>query len=651
MGRYLSRDSRARRGLWIVAVSLILVSALLIGLLQTRGVAAAILERTDSQALLGLAAQYHRDDEVRRAAVRWGLQDSRLLARIGAADPSAGVRREAIARLGDSALTGVAMSSQYPDARLAAVNRLSDQDVLAAIARTDSHRGVASGALEQLVNQSLLMQVAMAARLQSVRLAAVGRLEPALVADFARNASVRDLGLAAVWSLGSRTLLADVALTARRADVRQAARWALEEQEHFGGSPARGAHGEAEAALEASRCNDSDEPERLWRTGRARRYVPAIVTRDECPVLDRPNGSAWRRLRQGDGILVAVSGRAVPTGDYRKDPTRETDGRRSNPGEWVYARLPEGDVGWLRREHCAVVPYHWRLPDAHSYDLTFHRPSGRRVFLMCRPTDSPGARSVGVGRAAGTVDLVIAIEHADGSGAWDWWARVGVWQTGRRGWLRLDDIHLSFVQLLLHAIISSDSGGASGDRANGPWSSTSLRTLVGSHDAERTTYPIRWNPEASDIVWGHAGASLALLAADLSDRGSQLAAWAEVTRRPVQQLSFEGSVSIAARWRRANWLLEAKRIDEALPDLRFVARHGCDFPSSARLPPIDRMALEALRAIHVVQHGDPAAWEQELVELTRAGPAGRRLYREFRNQEIRERILDESDAQQTRTAE
>jgi hypothetical protein len=237
---------------------------------------------------------------------------------------------------------------------------------------------------------------------------------------------------------------------------------------------------------------------------------------------------------------------------------------------------------------------------------------------------------------------VIAIEHADGSGAWDWWARAGVWQTGRRGWLRLDDIHLSFVQLLLHAIISSDSGGASGDRANGNWSSTFLRTLVGRHDAERTTYPIRWNPEASDIVWGHAGASLALLAADLSDRGSQLAAWAEVARRPVQQLSFEGSVSIAARWRRANRLLEAKRVDDALPDLRFVAWHGCDFPSSAYLPPIDRMALERLREIHVEQRGDLAAWEQELVELTRAGPAGRRLYRELRNQEIRARILDES---------
>src|SRR5262245_61773952 len=131
----------------------------------------------------------------------------------------------AVRRISDEALLAhVATSARVPDVALAAVGALTDANQLAEVARAMLVRfEIAKAAVDKLTDQSVLALVAAGSSYASndVRLAAVQRLhDQRLLADVAKNAEsksaiVEPVRLAAVAKLTEQNLLGEVILSSR----------------------------------------------------------------------------------------------------------------------------------------------------------------------------------------------------------------------------------------------------------------------------------------------------------------------------------------------------------------------------------------------------------------------------------------------------
>jgi len=190
---------------------------------------------TDQALLASLAVQ---DSEVRvRAAATRKLTDSKLLLQIVTTDPSPEVRVNAAENpnlTDQAALATVAVSDKADPAgyvRRMALKRLTDQALIASVARDSSYQLLRIDAVEKLSDQSLLEQIAQNVSIVlEVRLRAVMKLsDQTLVARFAtdEDSGVR---LAAVEPLADQALLAKLARTDSSSSVRLKAAAKLTDQ-------------------------------------------------------------------------------------------------------------------------------------------------------------------------------------------------------------------------------------------------------------------------------------------------------------------------------------------------------------------------------------------------------------------------------------
>jgi hypothetical protein len=129
---------------------------------------------------------------VRTVAV-WNLTDQTLLAHVAKTDSDPAVRRAAVGRLTDQAvLAAIATSAGHSDVRQGAVEKLTDQAQLAEIAKTDGDCAVRTVAVWELTDQALLSQIAKTDGDPGVRRAAGDRLEE-LARDKDRNGNLGEV--------------------------------------------------------------------------------------------------------------------------------------------------------------------------------------------------------------------------------------------------------------------------------------------------------------------------------------------------------------------------------------------------------------------------------------------------------------------------
>jgi hypothetical protein len=150
------------------------------------------------------------------------LTDQALLAQIARMVGPWEVRQAALYRLTDQALlTQVARTDENPRARSIAVRKLTDQALLANLAKTDKEPRVRAAAVGKLADNALLAEIAKAEQDSSVRSIAVAKLtDQALLADLAKTDRDSDVRSIAVRKLTDQTLLADLAKTAEDLNVR-----------------------------------------------------------------------------------------------------------------------------------------------------------------------------------------------------------------------------------------------------------------------------------------------------------------------------------------------------------------------------------------------------------------------------------------------
>jgi hypothetical protein len=196
------------------------------------GIRLEAVRRIKSQALLADLAinSYQRD--VRLEAAR-KVTDQPLLSKIARSAPSGIVQISGegssyfvgdpagavISRLDDQKILGeIALDKKrHESVRRRAIERMTDQPLLAELARSDSDAGVRRGATERLADQTVLAEIAMNDESRYVRLEAAKRLSDRSLANrvFAEIAMGRSSGectirLEAVRMLDDQALLADV---------------------------------------------------------------------------------------------------------------------------------------------------------------------------------------------------------------------------------------------------------------------------------------------------------------------------------------------------------------------------------------------------------------------------------------------------------
>jgi hypothetical protein len=151
----------------------------------------------------------HSDPEVRRAAVK-EISDQALLADIAKKDKNPNVREEVIKTLTDQAvLAQIAKNDKIFYARYAAVNNpnLVDQIVLAEVAKTDEHETVRLYAVNKITDQAMLAEIAKSNKAWNVRAAAVKKIIDQLVlAEIAQTNIDSDIRKIAVEMLCDKNL-------------------------------------------------------------------------------------------------------------------------------------------------------------------------------------------------------------------------------------------------------------------------------------------------------------------------------------------------------------------------------------------------------------------------------------------------------------
>jgi hypothetical protein len=128
----------------------------------------------------------HSDAFVRKAAVE-SLTDQGLLADMAKTDSSNLVRRAAVDKLTDQlVLAGIVKTDRSTDVRQAAIKKVTDERVLADIAKTDSIVDLRRAAVEKLTDQGLLADIAKTESIDQVRQAAIKKLtDERVLADIA----------------------------------------------------------------------------------------------------------------------------------------------------------------------------------------------------------------------------------------------------------------------------------------------------------------------------------------------------------------------------------------------------------------------------------------------------------------------------------
>ena len=132
----------------------------------------------------------------------------------------------AVEKLTDQALLAkIAFNEQNPDVRQAAVYKLTDQALLTKIAEGDNNEYVRSAAVINLTDQAVLARIAIEANDFGfdVREAFLHLTDQALLARIAVEARNADVRVNAVKDLTDQALLAKIAVEAKNADVRATA--------------------------------------------------------------------------------------------------------------------------------------------------------------------------------------------------------------------------------------------------------------------------------------------------------------------------------------------------------------------------------------------------------------------------------------------
>jgi glyceraldehyde-3-phosphate dehydrogenase/erythrose-4-phosphate dehydrogenase len=108
--------------------------------------------------------------------------------------------------------------------RIAAIEKLTDQALLADFAKNDSANGVRMVAIGKLTDHALRADFAKNDSADDIRMAAVRCLaDQILLADVAKNSTYSDVRIAAIGNLTDQALLADFAKNDSADDVRMAA--------------------------------------------------------------------------------------------------------------------------------------------------------------------------------------------------------------------------------------------------------------------------------------------------------------------------------------------------------------------------------------------------------------------------------------------
>jgi hypothetical protein len=187
--------------------------------------ASTLANAKDIEGLIDKCARGDRKAcEKLKAAVE-KLTDQALLAKIAVEDTNADVRYLAVKKLTDQAvLAKIAVKDREPYVRRAAVQNLTDQAALAKVAVEDKEWRIRDSAVEKLTDQALLAKIAVEATEASVRPAAVRNLtDQALLAKIAVNDKDPDVREAAVEKLTDQALLAKIAVVDENEWVRRAA--------------------------------------------------------------------------------------------------------------------------------------------------------------------------------------------------------------------------------------------------------------------------------------------------------------------------------------------------------------------------------------------------------------------------------------------
>ena len=192
--------------------------------------------RLRNQTLLASLAVKDPVERVREEATK-KLTDPQLLLRILTTDPSFSVRLDAAGNpnLTDQAALADAATSDRSDSiglvRRKALERLTDQILIAAIAQSDTDEWLRKAAVERLSDQILLGQIAQSDSVVfQVRLKAVMKLsDQTLLARFAADAN-KGVRLAAVEALTDQAVLAKLARTDSDSGVRHDAAKKLTDQ-------------------------------------------------------------------------------------------------------------------------------------------------------------------------------------------------------------------------------------------------------------------------------------------------------------------------------------------------------------------------------------------------------------------------------------
>lgn len=227
----------------------------------------------DQQDTLVSIAREDRDAGVRIAAVRKVIDPS-VLAAIGKADPEIRVR-DAVASLLVDLASGAFEGTDHAES-LAALNGLTDPRHLVAVARATSSEAIARAALDRLPDDASRAAVARKASLPEVRIEALSRVGSlAEVAEVALRSEFKDVAVAAVERLSERDALGQVAERAKNKTAAKRAR-----------TLARAIDAEAEAEAKAR----ADEIDAAARAARSRaRSADALCGRLEGLVSSTPD--------------------------------------------------------------------------------------------------------------------------------------------------------------------------------------------------------------------------------------------------------------------------------------------------------------------------------------------------------------------------
>ena len=251
----------------------------------------------DQQDTLVAIAREDRDPAVRIAALR-KIIDPSVIAAVGKADADERVREEAVTLLVD--LASGAFEATEPVECLTALAGLSEPKHLIAVARAASNATVALAALDRLGDDVARAAVARKAALPAIRLEALGRVSAeGELAAVAIRSEYKDVALAAVERLSARDVLSQVADRARNKTAAKRARALARAME-----TAAGAAAPAATVVEPEVGDDE----------RRRRAATALCERlealtagglEEADAAQAEIGRAWRALEPVDEVLSA----------------------------------------------------------------------------------------------------------------------------------------------------------------------------------------------------------------------------------------------------------------------------------------------------------------------------------------------------------